>query len=85
MKNNAKKKLAKRDKMLIVCVFAILSYTIASFVLQFCTSVEISSTLTVSYYGFWTVEIWQLSKIKRNKDNIENKKSNNDDESDGEL
>lgn len=80
-KVNKKKKLAKRDKMLISCVLSVMLYTIASFVLQFCTSVEISSTLTVSYYGFWTVEIWQLSKIKRNKDNITNNINNNSNES----
>ena len=65
------KKLKKRDKMLAIAVACVVSYTVAAFVLQFYTSVEISSTLTLSWYGFWTVEIWQLSRITTTK--IKNK------------
>lgn len=78
MKKN-KKKLAKRDKMLVFIVTFITLYTIASFVLQFATSVEISSTLTVSIFSFLTVEIWQLASITKIKS--KNLNNNNDNES----
>ena len=61
------KKLKKRDKMLAIAVICILGYTVTAFILQFHTSVEISSTLTLSWFGFWTVEIWQLSRITTTK------------------
>jgi hypothetical protein len=63
--------MKKRDKMLIVAVVCIVTYTAAAIVLQFCTSVEISSTLTLCWYGFWTAEIWALSGITKTK--IKNK------------
>ncbi len=62
-----KKKMAKRDKMLIVAVTCIVSYTVAAIILQFFTSVEVSSTLTLCWYGFWTAEIWTLSGITKAK------------------
>lgn len=62
-----KKRMAKRDKMLVACVVSIMTYTIASFVLQFATTVEISPTLTSAFFLFWTAEIWTLSKITRDK------------------
>lgn len=59
--------------MLVIIVLAITVYTIASFVLQFCTSVEISSTLTTCFFAFWSAEIIALagirvSKVRKNKD-----------------
>lgn len=68
---NKKKRYAK--KILPVIIIAVLGYTIASFVLQFVTSVEISPTLTTAYFAFWTVEIISLAGIttvkNRNKGN----------------
>lgn len=59
--------------MLVIIVLAITVYTIASFVLQFCTAVEISSTLTTCFFAFWSAEIIALagirvSKVRKNKD-----------------
>lgn len=59
--------------MLAIIVLAITVYTIASFVLQFCTAVEISSTLTTCFFAFWSAEIIALagirvSKSRKNKD-----------------
>ena len=62
-----KRKMAKRDKMLLAAVVCIVGYTIAAIFLQFCTSVELSSTLTLCWYGFWTAEIWALSGITKTK------------------
>lgn len=53
--------------MLVVIVAMIVMYVVASFALQFYTSVEISSTLTTCYFAFWTVEIVALAGIKVSK------------------
>lgn len=53
--------------MLVVVVTAIVLYTIASFILQFYTSVEISSTLTTCFYAFWSSELIALTTLKTSK------------------
>lgn len=69
-----KKKATEKDKlkrvsniMLIVSVLNIIWYTIVSIILQFKTSIEISSTLTTCWYAFWTGEIFSLAGIKISK------------------
>lgn len=54
--------------ILIIAIIAIVSYTVASFVLQYYTNVEVSSTLTTCWYSFWTVELVAMAGIKINKD-----------------
>lgn len=66
--------------MLAVIVIMITLYVIASFILQFFTSVEISSTLTTCWFAFWTAEIISLAGIKISKV----RKEQMDDEEDGE-
>jgi len=51
-------------KLLPWIIVAVMGYTVAAFILQFITSVEISSTLTTAYFAFWTVEIISLAGIK---------------------
>lgn len=53
--------------MLVIIVAMITLYTIASFVLQMYTSVEISSTLTTCFYAFWGTELAMLAGIKTSK------------------
>lgn len=53
--------------MLAIIVTMIVAYTIASFVLQFFTTVEISSTLTTCFFAFWTIEVISLAGIKVSK------------------
>ena len=53
--------------MLVTVVIAIVGYVAASFVLQYHTGVEISSTLTTCWFAFWTVEILALAGIKVSK------------------
>lgn len=60
--------------MLVLIVLAIVLYTIADFVLQYFTSIEVSPTLTTCWFAFWGTEIIALaaiktSKVKHNKDN----------------
>lgn len=59
--------------MLAIIVAIVLLYTVASFVLQFCTTVEISPTLTTCVFSFVSVELVSLagiriSKVKKAKD-----------------
>lgn len=53
--------------MLVIIVVMVILYTVASFVLQFFTSVEISSTLTTCFYAFWGTELAMLAGIKTSK------------------
>ena len=64
-----KKEKKVSNIMLVVSVLAILGYVLAAFILQFITNVEISPTITTLWFAFWTVEIWQLARIKVNKIN----------------
>lgn len=60
-----KKKFAQ--KMIPIAILSIVLYTIAALVLQFVCQVEVSSTLTGCWYGFWTVEIFTLGQITKEK------------------
>lgn len=53
--------------MLVFIVIAIVLYTIADFVLQYFTSVEVSPTLTTCWFAFWGTEIVALAIIKTSK------------------
>ena len=53
--------------MLVIVMIAIISYAIANFVLQYYTSVEVSSTLTTCWFSFWGAEIFALAGIKISK------------------
>lgn len=62
--------------MLFIIVAMVTLYTVASFVLQFFTSVEISGTLTTCFFAFWSAEVVALmgikvSKVKRERDEEE--------------
>ena len=72
MKN--KKELSAKDKlkkvsnrMLIVSVINIMWFTIVAIILQFRTSIELSSTLITCWYAFWTGEIFALAGIRISK------------------
>lgn len=58
-----KKKIPTRTKLLWSAVVAIILFTIVAIILQFYTQTELSSTLITCWYGFWTVELWNLSRI----------------------
>jgi hypothetical protein len=68
------KKINYAKLLLPWIIVAVLGYTIAAFILQFFTQVEISPTLTTCYFTFWTVEIVSLAgiktmKVKKNSEN----------------
>lgn len=62
------KKRKTSKKMLIVSVFNILWFTIVAIILQFKTSIELSSTLITAWYAFWTCEIFALAGIRISKE-----------------
>lgn len=53
--------------LLIIIVFAITVYTIASFWLTYVSGVPIDSTLTTCFYTFWGTELALLAGIKTSK------------------
>lgn len=53
--------------MLVLICIMIISYTIANFVLQYYTSIEVSPTLTTAWFSFWGVELINLTVIKTSK------------------
>ena len=59
--------------MLVIVVAIVLAYTVASFALQFCTTVEISPTLTTCVFAFVSVELVSLAGIRVSKIKKENK------------
>ena len=72
MANKPKKKVS--NIMLVVICIMIIFYAVANFVLQYYTQIEVSPTLTTSWFAFWGVELVSLtaiktSKIKHNQDN----------------
>ena len=64
--------------MLAVIVIMIVGYVIASFILQYHTSIEMSPTITTCWFAFWTVEIISLAGIKVSK--VFKARKNHDDE-----
>ena len=63
----AKQKKEVSKVMLVFIVIAIVLYTIAAFVLQYFTSIEVSPTLTTCWFTFWGTEIVALAIIKTSK------------------
>ena len=67
--------------MLVVVVTAIVGYTVASFMLQYLTGAEISSTLTTAWFSFFGAEICALTGIKVSK--VLRHSTDNDDDAAG--
>lgn len=65
MNNKGKRKVS--NIMLVIIVMAILTYTVASFWLQFKTGYGVDSTMTTCWFAFWTAEIVALAAIKTSK------------------
>ena len=70
--------------MLVIIVLIVAAYTIASFILQFHTGVEISSTLTTCVFSFVSVELVSLAGIRISKVNKEKKEEEDLPEDEGE-
>ena len=66
MQKRKKKKLSKKkvsNIMLVIICIMIIGYTIANFLLQYFTSIEISPTLTTAWFSFWGVELINLDSL----------------------
>ena len=66
------KKKVSNIMLVVVCTMIIL-YTIADFVLQYFTSIEVSPTLTTAWFAFWGSELIALTAIKTTKVKYQNK------------
>lgn len=66
-KKRNKKKRRFADYIVFLSIFAVTGFTVAAFILQFKGLMEISSTLTGCWFGFWTVEIIALASIRNQK------------------
>ena len=72
---NVGRHFKKKDKpkrkvsniMLVLICIMIITYTVANFILQYFTSVEVSPTLTEKWFTFWGVELIALTAIKTAK------------------
>lgn len=67
MKKRKTKKRKTSTVILIAAIANITWFTIAAIILQFVTSVELSSTLITCWYAFWTSEVVILAGIKVTK------------------
>lgn len=54
--------------IVLLCIGLAIGYTAICLMMQWRTGVQPEPQLTVVFFGFITVELWSLSKIKRNKD-----------------
>lgn len=50
--------------IVLLCIVAIISYTVAAILLQKCTSMELSPTLTTCVYGFFGTELLGMAGIR---------------------
>ena len=66
MGKQKKKRKVSNILLVLICVMIII-YTAATFVLQYCTSVEISPTLTTAWFAFWGTELVALAAIRTSK------------------
>ena len=72
-----KKKKTKTATLLVISAFAfVIIYTAAAVVLQYVTDQSISDTLTLSWFGFWGLEMGVLGTITniKNKYHVEEEK-----------
>lgn len=65
MRKRKKKHFA--NYIVFLSIFAVTTFTIAAFLLQFNGLMEISTTLTTCWFAFWTVEIVALASIRNKK------------------
>lgn len=54
--------------IVLLCIALAIGYTAICLMMQWRTGVQPEPQLTIVFFGFITVELWSLSKIKRNKD-----------------
>lgn len=62
-----RKKRKVSNIMLVISVIAVLGYVGADFWLQYHMGIELSPTITPFWFSFWSIEVWQLARIKLGK------------------
>ena len=63
-----RQKLPFKKKAVIISLVAPAIYTVAAFLLQKNTSIEISPSLTVAFFALYGTELFNASRIKMNED-----------------
>ena len=63
---NKPKKKVSNIMLVLICTMIIL-YTAADFALQYFAGIEVSPTLTTTWFSFWGVELAALAAIKVRK------------------
>ena len=61
-------KIPFKKKAVIISLVAPAIYTVAAFLLQKNTSIEISPSLTVAFFALYGTELFNASRIKMNED-----------------
>ena len=75
-RNDKPKKDGRFSKRIVLlCIFLPILYTGICLAMQWFTGTQPESQLTVSFFAFISVELWSLSKIKRDEVKKENKGS----------
>ena len=64
----AKRKGLFSKVVIAICIILIILYTMFCLYMQYKTGIQPEAQLTIMFFGFVTAELWNLSKIKRNKD-----------------
>ena len=62
-----KKKRKVSNIMLVLICTMIILYTVADFILQYFTNIEVSPTLTTAWFAFWGTELVALAAIRTSK------------------
>ena len=78
MAKKSKKKVS--NIMLVIICTMIILYTLADFLLQYFTSVEVSPTLTRAWFAFWGTELIALAAIKTTKVKHQKEEEQNEEE-----
>lgn len=63
-KTTALKKKRFSNLIVFLAIIAVVGYTAAALILQFVIHIEVSQTLTLCWYGFWSCEIFAMTGIK---------------------
>lgn len=58
--------------VVITCILLAIGYTGICLLMQWKTGTQPEPQLTIAFFGFVTVELWNLAKIKRSKKGDEN-------------
>ena len=65
--NNPRKRGLFSKIIVTLCILLVVAYTGFCLVMQWHTGPQPEPQLTIAFFGFVTVELWNLARIKQNK------------------